>query len=90
MLIESLGRSAKLRGRRNRARHALRYIVLDFKGNRDITSPTERRRAWEWFTREVRPAGTEATNVVSVGTALHREAVVGPIQVSSPARALSE
>ena len=75
VLVESLGRGAKVRGRRNRSSRPSLVVLDDVQGNRDITSPTERVRAWDWFTREVLPAGTETTNVVSVGTALHREAV---------------
>jgi predicted phage terminase large subunit-like protein len=75
VLLESLGRGAKIRGRRNRSARPSLVILDDVQSNRDIISPTERRRAWDWFTREVIPAGTDRTNFISVGTALHREAV---------------
>lgn len=74
-LVEALGRGARVRGRRNRSARPSLVILDDVQGNRDIISPTERRRAWDWFAREVLPAGTDTTNVISVGTALHREAV---------------
>jgi hypothetical protein len=75
VLIESLGRGAKIRGRRNRSARPSLIVLDDVQSNRDIISALERQRTWDWFTREVLPCGTESTNILSVGTALHREAV---------------
>lgn len=75
VLIESLGRGAKIRGRRNRRHRPSLVVIDDVQSNKDITSPTERTRAWDWLTREVIPAGDERTNILSVGTALHRDAI---------------
>lgn len=75
VLVEALGRGVRLRGRRNRASRPSLVVLDDVQGNRDVLSAAERTRAWEWFTREVLPAGDESTNFLSVGTALHREAI---------------
>ena len=50
-------------------------MFVDVENNDTITSPVKRERAWRWATREVIPAGTAGTNFLSVGSALHREAV---------------
>lgn len=74
-LIESLGRGKKVRGRRNRSERPSLVIFDDIQSNEDIDSPVKRQRAWAWATREVMPAGDERTNFLSVGSAIHREAV---------------
>ncbi len=73
--IHAMGTGQKIRGRRRRAARPSLVIVDDPQSNKDIHSPTERSRAWEWFTREVLKAGSPETNFVVVGTALHREAI---------------
>lgn len=75
-VIEAKSRGGRIRGKRNRQDRPTLLIIDDCQGNRDIVSPIERKRGWDWMTREVIPAGEEdTTSYVSVGTALHREAV---------------
>ncbi|MBA4192593.1 MAG: hypothetical protein C0467_31885 [Planctomycetaceae bacterium] len=75
-VIEAKSRGGRIRGRRNRQDRPTLIVVDDCQGNRDIVSPVERKRGWDWMAREVIPAGEEGrTTYVSVGTALHREAV---------------
>lgn len=75
-LIEALSKGQRIRGRRNREARPTLVVIDDPQGNRDVTSATERARAWDWLTREVIPAGTDGyTSFVSLGTALHREAI---------------
>ncbi|VTT98928.1 Putative uncharacterized protein OS=Ralstonia solanacearum K60-1 GN=RSK60_1520044 PE=4 SV=1 [Gemmataceae bacterium] len=75
-VIEAKSRGGRIRGRRNRQDRPSLVIVDDCQGNRDIISPIERKRGWDWMTREVIPSGEEgSTSYVSVGTALHRECV---------------
>jgi hypothetical protein len=50
-------------------------VFDDVENNDTITSAAKREKAWRWVTREVIPAGTAGTNFLSVGSALHREAV---------------
>lgn len=74
-VIEALGRGSRIRGRRNRQDRPSLVILDDVQSNRDVTSPTYRKRAWDWVTREVIPAGDANTNYLSVGSAIHPEAV---------------
>jgi hypothetical protein len=75
VLIEALGTGSKIHGRRNRQHRPSLIILDDVQSQLDIISPTKREHTWLWFTRAVIPAGDERTNYLSVGTALHREAV---------------
>lgn len=74
-VVEALGRGGRIRGRRNRQARPSLVILDDVQGNKDVTSATYRRRAMDWLTREVIPAGDESTNYLSVGSAIHPEAV---------------
>ncbi len=73
--IESLGRGKRIRGRKNRQHRPTLIVFDDLQSRQDIISPVERGHAWDWFTREALPAGDERTNMLSVVTALHREAI---------------
>jgi hypothetical protein len=75
VLVKSLGRGSNIRGRKDRQNRPSLVIVDDSQGNEDINSPTERARTLSWFLREVIPAGSDRTNFISVGSALHREAL---------------
>jgi predicted phage terminase large subunit-like protein len=75
VLIESLGRGSKVRGRKDRQHRPTLIVLDDCQSNRDIESAAERRRTLDWFEQEVLPAGSPRTNVISVGSALHREAI---------------
>jgi predicted phage terminase large subunit-like protein len=74
--IAAYGTGAKLRGRKaGVSRPSL--IIIDDPQNKDhIVSELQRRRSWEWMTKDVLNAGTPQTNVVVAGTALHRECIV--------------
>ena len=74
-IIEALGTGKKIRGRRNRSARPSLIVLDDIQSNADVASPTLRKRAWDWVTREVIPAGDERTNFLAVGSAIHREAV---------------
>lgn len=75
VVIEALGRGSRIRGRKN-GRHRPTLMVLDdCQSNRDVASATERKKALQWLTAEVIPSGTNRTNIISVGSALHREAL---------------
>jgi hypothetical protein len=73
--IAALGTGGRIRGRRSRQSRPSLVVFDDVENNDTITSAVKRERAWRWATREVIPAGTAGTNFVSVGSALHREAV---------------
>jgi hypothetical protein len=48
----------------------------DLNGDDDAFSPTKRRRKMDWFNRAVMNLGGPDTNVIVLGTAVHRQAVV--------------
>lgn len=73
--IECLGAGNKIRGNRAGASRPSLMILDDLQSNDDIQSAILRERTYDWVTREVIPAGSESTNFVSIGTALHRECV---------------
>lgn len=73
VVIQAIGRKGRIRGRRNRQDRPSLVIFDDVENNATITSEAERKATWRWATREVIPAGTAATNFISVGSALHRD-----------------
>lgn len=73
--VAALGTGGRIRGRRSRQARPSLVVFDDVENNDTITSPVKRERAWRWATREVMPAGTAGTNFLSVGSAIHREAV---------------
>jgi predicted phage terminase large subunit-like protein len=80
ILIEALGTGKKIRGRKNR-QHRPSLIIVDDPQNTDhIASAIMRERSWDWLTRDVCNAGSPTTNVLVLGTALHREGIVCRLQ----------
>jgi hypothetical protein len=76
VVIEALGTGSKMRGRRHR-QHRPTLIILDDPENDDhVTSVVRRERSWRWFTRAALNAGSVDTNLIALGTALHRECLV--------------
>jgi predicted phage terminase large subunit-like protein len=75
VVIESLGRGSKIRGRKDRQYRPTLIVIDDCQSNRDILSSTERQKTLNWFMQEVIPCGSETTNYISIGSALHRDAV---------------
>jgi hypothetical protein len=75
--IAAFGTGGKIRGRKAQGRFRPGLIVIDDPQNKDhVVSPLMRQRSWDWLTRDVLNAGDPDTNVVVLGTALHREAIV--------------
>ena len=74
-VIEALGSGSRIRGRRTRQARPSLVVLDDVQSNEDTISALARQRAWDWVTREVIPAGDGATNFLSVGSAIHSEAV---------------
>lgn len=73
--VAALGTRKRVRGRKSRQARPSLVVFDDVESLESIASPTQRTRAWLWATREVMPAGSATTNFLSVGSALHREAV---------------
>jgi hypothetical protein len=51
-------------------------VVDDPENDGHVTSALQRERSWSWFNRAVANAGTPQTNVLVLGTALHRDCLV--------------
>jgi hypothetical protein len=82
-MIRALGTGQKARGRYHGS-HRPTLIIVDDPQNRDhIVSPLQRERSWEWLTKDVCVSGGPTTNIVVLGTPLHRECIVCRLQ-SSP------
>jgi hypothetical protein len=80
VVIEALGTGSKIRGRRNRQERPSLIIVDDPQNEDHVTSAVKREQSWQWFTRAVLNAGTVHTNVVVLGTTLHRDCLVLRLQ----------
>ena len=76
VVIEALGTGSKIRGRRNRAERPSLIVVDDPENDNHVTSAMQRERSWSWFNRAVVNAGTTETNILVLGTALHRDCLV--------------
>jgi len=76
VVVEALGTGSKIRGRRNRVNRPTLIVVDDPENDEHITSVFQRDRSWNWFNRAVANAGTSQTNVLVLGTALHRDCLV--------------
>ncbi len=76
VLIRPSSTGKRIRGRKYRGfRPSL--IVIDDPQNLDhVISELMRRRSLDWMFKDVMEAGTPQTNVVVLGTALHRECLV--------------
>lgn len=79
-VIEALGTGTKLRGRKSRQHRPTLIVVDDPQNTGHVVSALQRERSWEWLTRDVCNAGSPSTNIVVLGTALHREAIVCQLQ----------
>lgn len=80
VLFKSLGRGSNIRGRKDRQNRPTLVIVDDCQGNKSIVSPTDREHTLNWMFQEVIPAGSDRTNFISIGSALHREALAVHVQ----------
>lgn len=82
VMVEAIGTGTKLRGRKNRQYRPSLIIVDDPQNTGHIISPLMRDRTWEWLTKDVCNAGDPRTNIIVLGTALHRECIVCRCQVT--------
>jgi predicted phage terminase large subunit-like protein len=73
--IESFGTGQGLRGRRRRAKRPTLIVCDDLQNDSHIASAAQREASRRWFHGTLLNAGTPATNVVNLATALHRDAL---------------
>jgi hypothetical protein len=78
--LEALGTGSKARGRKAGSHRPSLIIVDDPQNLEHILSPLQRGRSWEWLTKDACNAGSPRTNIVVLGTALHRECIVYRLQ----------
>jgi hypothetical protein len=76
VVLEALGTGGKIRGRRNCNQRPSLIIIDDPQNDGHISSALQRERSWSWLNRAVNNAGTTETNVLLLGTALHRDCLV--------------
>lgn len=75
-LIRATSTGKRIRGRKWKGQRPTLIIGDDLQSLEHITSPILRQRSMAWLMKDVLKAGTPQTNVVILGTALHRECVV--------------
>lgn len=74
--IECCSTLGPILGRKHGPDRPSLFILDDLQKRRHIHSPLQRQRAMEWLTKDCIKAGNAESNVIVLGTALHREAVV--------------
>ncbi len=74
--IEALGTGQNIRGRKNLQTRPTLVVVDDPQDRRKVTSATQRRADWSWFTQDLLNVGSPETIYLVAGTSLHREALV--------------
>lgn len=80
--IEAYGTGQQLRGRRHRASRPTLIVCDDLQNDAHAESALRRERTRRWFHGTLMKAGTRRTNVIHLGTALHREALAMELQAT--------
>jgi len=75
VMIESYGSGQSIRGRRRGAERPTLIVCDDLQNDNHMVSAAQREASREWFHGTLLCAGTKETNIVNLGTALHREAL---------------
>jgi predicted phage terminase large subunit-like protein len=75
MAIEAFGAGQRIRGRRRRAHRPTLIVCDDLQNDDHMRSIAARERSRSWFHGTLLKAGTPATNVLNLATALHRDAL---------------
>jgi predicted phage terminase large subunit-like protein len=78
--IDSASTGKRIRGRKHRGIRPSLVIGDDLQNIDHIVSPLMRQRSMAWLMKDVMEAGTPDTNVIILGTALHRECIVCELQ----------
>jgi hypothetical protein len=74
--IEHCSTGGPILGRKWREYRPSLFVLDDLQKRKNIHSPLHRQRSMEWVTKDAIKAGDPNTNVLVLGTALHREAIV--------------
>ncbi|MFH1265280.1 MAG: hypothetical protein ABIK89_06090 [Planctomycetota bacterium] len=81
--IEAFGTGQRIRGRRRRADRPTLIVCDDLQNDGHMLSALQRDHSRTWFHGTLLKAGTSRTNVVSLATALHREALAVELDKTS-------
>jgi len=80
VVIEAYGTGAKIRGRQSGASRPSLIILDDPQNKEHVVSALMRERTWQWLARDVLNAVSPRTNVLALGTALHRDGIMCRLQ----------
>jgi len=83
VVIEAWGTGQSIRGRRRREHRPTLIVCDDLQNDSHISSAQQRQTTRQWFHGTLLKAGTAATNVLNLATALHRQALAVELD-SSP------
>jgi len=78
--IEALGAGQKVRGRKYKQYRPTLIIVDDPDNDDDVRSATSRQSKIEWFDKALMQCGDKETNIIVIGTMIHRECLVGYLE----------
>lgn len=78
--LAAIGTGGRIRGKKAGASRPSLIIVDDPQNKEHVLSELMRQRSWDWLTKELLPAGSPRTNVLVLGTALHRDGIVCRLQ----------
>lgn len=76
VLIEAFGTKGKIRGRRKSKDRPSLIVIDDAQNDENIESAAQRIKAQNWLDKAVIPAGNKQTNIILIGTSLHRQSLV--------------
>ena len=82
VVIEAIGTGQRIRGRRRRAHRPTLIVGDDLQNDSHIGSPLQRETSDRWFHGTLLKAGTSATHVIHLATALHRDALAMQLQTT--------
>lgn len=74
--VTGKGSGGRIRGVAKWNRRPTLVIIDDANTDADVFSPRQRERRLSWLNKGVMPIGEPGTNFLSVGTPIHREAIV--------------
>lgn len=76
VVVHAVGTGTKIRGRRQRQNRPSLIICDDIENDDHVTSQHERTRVELWFNRTLMNMGDSRTNVMVLGSALHRDSLL--------------
>jgi len=83
-LVEALGTGCRIRGRRWRESRPELIILDDPQGHMDLISHSVRESHWDWFLRDLIPAGSRTCKYIVVGTTIHEDSIVHKLSSQWP------